>query len=335
MPIQLHEPQFEELVHGLRCEEVSQFGLRGYLSAGSLPGDAGNFRVAHACWGEVFKFYRFDYDMADDFELVLAANRDNRLTFFIDGGIDMRALAGPVRFDLSNGNAMLRSSHAGEQFVVKVPRARRHSVVQLRVERTYFDRWLAESDVRVGEAVMDDLHTHDGRVAYSAGWSGQVETCLRQMVGCELRGVSRLSYLGAKSLELLTLFGQQLDGGRTSPRQRHAERVGRAHDLLVSDLTRAPTVEALARSVNWNVSDLQAAFKARYGLPVHAYLRAARLRQAAELLATTDRSVLDVALDTGWHCPSRFGSAFRRQYGHSPTGFREQARTKASASAPR
>jgi AraC-like DNA-binding protein len=324
MPIVLHEPEFEALARSARHHEVSHLGLHGYESACHLPGESGVLRVAHTSWADQVRCFVFEHEMMDDVDLLLTGNRDNRISFFIDGDVAMRHLPASRAVDIRNGNAILRSSHAADEYVVRLPKENSHTVVQLRMNRELFDAWMVRSAVQAHEKVMDDLHVYDGRVAYNGQWGSEISECLRAIRGSKLRGELRLSYLAAKSVELLTVFTRQL----TEPREDQGERtskVHRAHAALTEDLTRSISVSELARMVNWNATDLQVEFKKEFGLPVHSYLKSIRLQRAARLLSETSQSVFEVAMDTGWQCQSRFASAFRAHFGTTPTGYRMHA----------
>lgn len=56
------------------------------------------------------------------------------------------------------------------------------------------------------------------------------------------------------------------------------------------------------------------------------YLMRRRLSEAARLLLTTDRKIIDVALDYQFNSPESFSRAFRRMFGQQPTQWRKQTR---------
>lgn len=63
-------------------------------------------------------------------------------------------------------------------------------------------------------------------------------------------------------------------------------------------------------------------FVATFGLPVHRYVRLARLQRASHRLAFHADRVTDVALDAGYDAPDAFARAFLRHFGQSPSSFR-------------
>jgi AraC-like DNA-binding protein len=66
-------------------------------------------------------------------------------------------------------------------------------------------------------------------------------------------------------------------------------------------------------------------FRAVTGVTPHQWLLRARLRDAAEQLATTRTPVTNVALDVGFDDLSNFTRSFRAEFGTSPRQYRMAA----------
>ena len=62
--------------------------------------------------------------------------------------------------------------------------------------------------------------------------------------------------------------------------------------------------------------------KVRTGSTYTEYLELMRMRRAAELLKSTDKSINDVALALGYETPNTFYKAFKRVYHVSPGAYR-------------
>lgn len=56
------------------------------------------------------------------------------------------------------------------------------------------------------------------------------------------------------------------------------------------------------------------------------YMLSYRLQKSQELLAATEKSILDIALETGFGTSSYFGKWFRKHYGMNPKAYREMCR---------
>lgn len=83
------------------------------------------------------------------------------------------------------------------------------------------------------------------------------------------------------------------------------------------------SVESVARQVDLHPSYAMTLFKRTFHITVNEYLTHYRVAQAQRLLATTDKKVLDVALESGFRTSSRFYEAFARACGCSPTRYRK------------
>jgi transcriptional regulator GlxA family with amidase domain len=81
-------------------------------------------------------------------------------------------------------------------------------------------------------------------------------------------------------------------------------------------------VEKLAREAGLSVPRFKARFRAETGFPPAEFVLRRRIERARQLLQDGDRSVLEVALQTGFCSSQYFASAFRRITGATPTSFR-------------
>ena len=64
-------------------------------------------------------------------------------------------------------------------------------------------------------------------------------------------------------------------------------------------------------------------FKGMYGAPVYTYLRTYRLQIAEKLLREGQLSVGEIAVEIGYTNPNKFTSAFRAEYGMTPTEYKK------------
>ena len=78
----------------------------------------------------------------------------------------------------------------------------------------------------------------------------------------------------------------------------------------------------LAAHFGASPSLLGSCFRGVYGMTPTAFLRAQKMHQAAALLRSTDRTVLDIAGQFGYDNASKFARAFRDIIGVSPNAYR-------------
>ncbi|ATQ42949.1 helix-turn-helix transcriptional regulator [Caulobacter mirabilis] len=99
---------------------------------------------------------------------------------------------------------------------------------------------------------------------------------------------------------------------------RRRRRVEQAADLMRDDLARPWTISALARQVGLGEKLLKQGFRAVYGVGVIGYLQDQRLWKARTLMARSQVSVTEAALQVGYANPSHFARLYRRAFGVSP-----------------
>ena len=66
-----------------------------------------------------------------------------------------------------------------------------------------------------------------------------------------------------------------------------------------------------------------AQFRAATGYRPHQYLLLCRLERAKELMVDPSRSMLDIALDVGFHTQAHFTTVFKRLTGKTPGVWRD------------
>ncbi|WP_394824476.1 AraC family transcriptional regulator [Pendulispora albinea] len=102
--------------------------------------------------------------------------------------------------------------------------------------------------------------------------------------------------------------------------------VGKALACIHGAPARAWTLASLAREAGTSRTVLVDRFTHLLGQSPLAYLGRWRLQIAARLLETTDRKVLQVALDVGYESEAAFNRAFKRELGAPPARYRRSVR---------
>lgn len=84
------------------------------------------------------------------------------------------------------------------------------------------------------------------------------------------------------------------------------------------------TIEDVADHAGFSTDYFNRVFFAHTGFNVMEYVRFSRMKKAARLLRTTDRDILDIALECGYEAHESFTRAFKKQCGVSPVEYRKQ-----------
>ena len=85
------------------------------------------------------------------------------------------------------------------------------------------------------------------------------------------------------------------------------------------------TIEQLAKIAHMSSSYFMSCFKQNFGLGAIEYLNQVRIRSACDLLRNTDRSISDIAFDTGFHNLSNFNRQFPTKVGCSHQTYRKES----------
>lgn len=123
----------------------------------------------------------------------------------------------------------------------------------------------------------------------------------------------------------LALCGLLLES-RSAPTQRvgTADRAKllRARDLLLADLSLAPTLTELAAYSGLSLLKLKRGFRALFGNSVYGLFMQERMHEARRRLLSGAGSVTEVATDLGYANVSHFAAAFRKRFGVNPASLK-------------
>lgn len=101
-------------------------------------------------------------------------------------------------------------------------------------------------------------------------------------------------------------------------------KVKRAILLMEHHVVRALPLDKLAEKLSLSRRQLERLFKAETGKTPQTYAKEVRLRTAAWLLTSSDKSVADIASNCGFSDASHLGRDFRKQYDCTPVAYRQQ-----------
>jgi len=108
----------------------------------------------------------------------------------------------------------------------------------------------------------------------------------------------------------------------------YTSRIDAVRWKMENDLTSALTLRALARAAGMSPYHFAHIFSELVGMPPHRYLMTARLCRAARYLLD-GANATEACYAVGFNHPSHFSRMFHREFGCSPSRFRETRSTKA------
>lgn len=126
----------------------------------------------------------------------------------------------------------------------------------------------------------------------------------------------------------LVMIGLALEGchrDQYAPTPLHHadhQKLLRARDLLLADLTQAPTIAMLSKESGLSVLKLKRGFRELFGNSIYGLFQAERMQEARRRLERGDRSVMVIASDLGYANASHFTTAFQKQFGVTPSALK-------------
>jgi len=103
-------------------------------------------------------------------------------------------------------------------------------------------------------------------------------------------------------------------------------RVERMAAFIAQNYALSISLPDIAEAANLNTNYASTLFKREFGSTLGDFLLRTRLAHAQRLLATTDKTVGDVAISCGFGSIARFHAAFKEKMGQSPRAYRVSCR---------
>lgn len=91
---------------------------------------------------------------------------------------------------------------------------------------------------------------------------------------------------------------------------------------LEGQLNQELSIDYIAAKSGYSKWHLQRIFKEVTGLTLANYFRARKLSQAALVIRSSDKPIIDIALDLNFGSPQTFSRAFKKRFGKSPISYR-------------
>lgn len=138
---------------------------------------------------------------------------------------------------------------------------------------------------------------------------------------------SYLLAMKADLLKLLVIIGRAFrEGLEVSPHKQfydyHRDALTKALHYIDEHFNEPLTIEEISRLALLSQSYFSYLFKALTGQTFVEYLRNVRIKQAMEMLAKTNRRVVDICCDCGFNNVNHFNRTFKSVVGVTPTAYR-------------
>ncbi len=131
---------------------------------------------------------------------------------------------------------------------------------------------------------------------------------------------------GMLSRLFTTVWEERLAGGAVYFRAPLSEKIIKSLSIIEQNYDRRLTLEDLAREAGLSVSYFSRLFSEQLGMSFTDYLSDVRIRHVQSLLAQTDKTIMEIALETGFCHGDYLATQFKAKTGMTPSQFRRGSR---------
>ncbi|MGE7418315.1 helix-turn-helix domain-containing protein [Methylobacterium tarhaniae] len=187
----------------------------------------------------------------------------------------------------------------------------------------------------LGERALEDYGLNPGctELAYVGGFVDPklnlIGTSLAKLLDEELGPADRLFADGMRVALVARLLASYTADRRTRSAQAPAlgrARLKRVLEYIDAHLGDELTLDRLAEEARLSAYHFSRLFRDATGLPPHRYVTLKRIEAAQEQITLGRRSLVDIALGTGFGSQNNFTRAFRKATGLTPGQYRELRR---------
>lgn len=187
--------------------------------------------------------------------------------------------------------------------------------------------WVGFRGVNIDKLVRPGFISREHPV-FRIGYSGGIEQCYREIIAV-IEG-ERAGFQPLISSIVLHILGSVLfkHSNLLYTDNPVVEKINRAKAIMRSDFSRNSSAERIAREVGMGYTWFRRTFREYVGMAPAQYQQTVRLNKARELLATTTRTVSEIAYMLGFESVSAFSLFFRSRERVSPSLYRMRYRGK-------
>ncbi|WP_026915800.1 helix-turn-helix domain-containing protein [Christiangramia portivictoriae] len=255
-----------------------------------------------------------------------------KFVYVTEGRLDHSFRDEDIVHHIEKNQSVIIGANSGSGNKIMFPGDIPISVVMLDVDRQKF-----VDQLTFPLEEMDDIYhgifadTNAMRTLYHhTQYSLKMSYLIQELRDFTTPGLERVSYYGAKALELLTFIlmlyrdDAQPEDSQSVIRQKDLDKVKLVILQIDQNIAEIGNISSLAKSVDITESKLQEGFQVLFNCSVHEYIQRKRMETAMLLLLKTDKTIKEIVYEIGLNSRSHFSKIFKEKYGMTPTAVREK-----------
>lgn len=130
-------------------------------------------------------------------------------------------------------------------------------------------------------------------------------------------------------LEIITLLVEKLENQSDLYIEKHdeiSELITSISEYIDYNYSKPITLDEISSLTHYNKTYLSSLFKKKIGITIFEYLKNVRLQHCLYEIKTTDKTIVDIALDNGFANIQSFNKLFKEVYQMTPLQYRKKSK---------
>ena len=255
-----------------------------------------------------------------------------KFVYVIEGEINHQFNDEEITHEIKKGQSVILGANYKSGNKILFPKQYKIQLIILDIDRKKFVEQLTFPLSEMNEVYKNIFaDTEASRTLYHhTQYSLKMEYLVNELNNFQAVGLEKVSYHGAKALELLTymLMGYKDDTKsedlQTLLKQRDLVRIKNVVNYIDRNISELGNIKTLADNEGISEVKLREGFQILFNSSIHDYIRTRRLETAMQLLLKTDKSVSEIVYAIGLNSRSHFSKIFKERYGVSPNTIRNK-----------
>ncbi len=304
-----------------------------------LPKNVGTGKIVGFSFSEGIELLIFNCKLKNNWLLDFENDFPSPLQFnFLVKGIIKHCLhKNRIQYRMNPLQGTITAHSAGSSQIIKIGKDVEILFTMLLVDRKIYSKKIDCAVEQMPKELKDIFLDEKAERSffYQSNYNISIATCIQKIMGDNHTGLVRSILLEGKALELFSKQIKQYNddliqpSGNVALRKADLEKIKKAKEVLIKDLTNPPTIEELSKIVGINRQKLKQGFKKIYETTINNYLRNERM-EVSSILLLNGKSVREAANEVGYINQSHFAKRFKERYGVLPKDYLKtvQFRTK-------
>ena len=243
-------------------------------------------------------------------------HKDVEIMLVLSGKVEV-CVEGSV-YNLEDSDLIVINSNIGHASLKKED----HSIVMvLHINPMFFDLFCSEYDVIKFNCNSIDKNKDDLEFKIMRKILSKM---MFSMLNNNIQGnFESLGYLSLLSNNLFKYFHENKGNkGDILRYKKYQDRLKIAIDYIEENYREKISLDDISKLINYNASYTSTFFKTYVGINFYEYLLRVRLQSAIIELATTNKTIYNIALDNGFSDVKAFNISFKKNFNKSPNEYR-------------